>query len=107
MTATVTTVPGDGPGTLLDPVSGLRSWNGHIVLVGHLDQDDAIRRVSTRYPAVHSKFDLGRAFQEHVHLVPCGGALQWLFCRADAEGALPVTVFFPHRLDEDNDHDRH
>ncbi|BFP50103.1 hypothetical protein KCMC57_64710 (plasmid) [Kitasatospora sp. CMC57] len=104
MTATVTTTPGDGPGTLLDPVSGLRSWSGHLVFVGHLEQEEAVRRVLARHPAAQTRFDLGSAFQEHVHLVPCGGALQWLFCRSDAEGALAVTVFFPHRLDEDNDH---
>jgi hypothetical protein len=85
----------DLPGKLVDPDSGLRSWNGHLLLPGHQDRDAALQAVVTRYPNVHDVMDISPAFHEHVNSTgPHGWTLG---------GSTPVTIFVLHRREADEE----
>lgn len=91
----MTTEVQSGPGRVLDARSGLRSWNGHWVFLGHMGREDAVSRILKTFPEAESRADLGTAFHEWVHEVELGGSRGWVFCSRGAADAVPVTCLVP------------
>lgn len=66
---------------------GLRVWNGDLLRVGHLPKTPFAVECNVLLP--DGKY-VDMAHHEHVHIDP--DICQWVFCRADADGAVPITI---------------
>lgn len=91
---------------------GLRIWNGRFVRVGHLPKTPFAVEVNA---IIQNGWAVDTAFHEHVrleHLAPPHGYaddptnLQWVYCAADADGAVPITVAIPEPTYDDLDRDQ-
>ncbi|MEU9849305.1 hypothetical protein [Streptomyces sp. NPDC047985] len=75
---------------------GYRIWNGNLCRVGHHDQDTFVLEVNAILPG---RMYVDMAHHEHAHLTrPAPGHrssttdTQWVYCRPDADGAVPITI---------------
>lgn len=66
---------------------GLRVWNGDLLRLGHLPLTPFAVECNLLHP--DGKY-VEAAHHEHVHIDP--DLKQWVFCRADADGAVPITI---------------
>lgn len=79
---------------------GLRIWNGDLLRLGHLPKTPFAVECNVLLPD-HQYVDL--AHHEHVHIDP--HINQWVFCRQDANGAVPITIAVTQtRIDDENGH---
>lgn len=76
---------------------GLRVWNGDLLRIGHLPKTPFAVECNLLLPdGKHVEM----AHHEHVHIDP--NLRQWVFCRADADGAIPITIAVTHtRIDDE------
>jgi len=76
---------------------GLRTWNGDLLRIGHLPKTPFAVECNVLLPdGKHVEL----AHHEHVHIDP--DIKQWVFCRADADGAVPITIAVTQtRVDDD------
>lgn len=86
---------------------GLRSWNRQYLRIGHLDQEAFVLELNALLP---DPWYVDAASHEHVHrehLTPPPGyeddptTLNWVYCAADAPGAIPITVSVPQTRDDE------
>lgn len=76
---------------------GLRVWNGDLLRLGHLAKTPFAVECNLLLP--DGKY-VDLAHHEHVHIDPQLG--QWVFCAADADGAVPITIAVTQdRIDDD------
>lgn len=75
---------------------GLRAWNGDLLRLGHLPKTPFAVECNALLP--DGKY-VEAAHHEHARIDPDLG--QWLFCRADADGAVPITIAVVQDTDED------
>jgi len=76
---------------------GLRVWNGDLLRLGHLPKTPFAVECNALLPD-GKHVDL--AHHEHVHIDP--DIHQWVFCAADADGAVPLTIAVTQtRIDDD------
>ena len=85
-------------GTALQHHPGLRTWNGDLLRIGHLPLTPFAVEVNV---LLRNDLYVDQAHHEHVHIDP--GLKQWVFCRADADGAVPITIAVTQTHDEDTD----
>ena len=80
---------------------GLRAWNGDLLRLGHLPKTPFAVECNALLPdGKHVEL----AHHEHVHIDPDLG--QWVFCAADADGAVPITIAVTQTcIDDDEDPD--
>lgn len=66
---------------------GLRAWNGDLLRVGHLPKTPFAVECNA---LLRDGLYVDMAHHEHVHIDPALD--QWVFCHADAAGAVPITI---------------
>ncbi|MCI3279166.1 hypothetical protein [Streptomyces cylindrosporus] len=66
---------------------GLRVWNGDLLRIGHLPKTPFAVECNVLLP--DGRY-VDMAHHEHAHIDP--DIQQWVFCRADADGAVPITI---------------
>lgn len=88
----------DLPGNLVDPATGLRAWNGRLILPGHVDKGRARAIVLARYPEADTSTELSPAFHEHIQFNEPYGC--WVF-----GSDVPVTVLLIQPRDEEDQDD--
>ena len=66
---------------------GLRAWNGDLLRIGHLPKTPFAVECNLLLP--DGKY-VDLAHHKHVHIDPT--LRQWVFCAADADGAVPITI---------------
>ncbi|MFF7190560.1 hypothetical protein ACFZAR_36320 [Streptomyces sp. NPDC008222] len=76
---------------------GLRIWNGDLLRLGHLPKTPFAVECNVLLP--DGKY-VELAHHEHVHIDP--DIRQWVFCRADADGAVPITIAVTQTRDPDD-----
>jgi hypothetical protein len=64
-----------------------RIWNGNLTRIGHHDPTTFVHGVNQLLPS-HMYVDM--AHHEHAHLADA--STQWIYCRATADGAVPLTI---------------
>ncbi|MDX2986436.1 hypothetical protein [Streptomyces caniscabiei] len=79
---------------------GLRAWNGDLLRVGHLPKTPFAVECNALLP--DDKY-VELAHHEHVRIDP--GLGQWLFCLADADGAVPITIAVIQTRIDDEDYE--
>jgi hypothetical protein len=79
---------------------GLRIWNGDLLRIGHLPKTPFAVECNLLLP--DGKY-VELAHHEHVHIDP--DIHQWVFCRADADGAVPITIAVTQSRIDDEDPD--
>ncbi|MFG2276733.1 hypothetical protein ACGFNY_44120 [Streptomyces chartreusis] len=78
---------------------GLRAWNGDLLRVGHLPKTPFAVECNALLP--DGKY-VELAHHEHVHIDP--DIHQWVFCHADADGSVPITIAVTQtHIDDDPD----
>jgi hypothetical protein len=78
---------------------GLRAWNGDLLRLGHLPKTPFAVECNALLP--DGKY-VDMAHHEHVHIDP--DIHQWVFCAADADGAVPITIAVTQtHMDDDPD----
>ena len=78
---------------------GLRVWNGDLLRVGHLPKTTFAVECNVLLP---DGKHVDMAHHEHVHIDP--DIHQWVFCHADADGAVPITIAVTQtRTDDEED----
>jgi hypothetical protein len=87
--------------------AGYRIWNGNLCRVGHHNKDTFVLEANAILPGY---MFVDRAHHEHAHLehiaLPPGydddpSNLEWVYCAANANGAVPVTVAITQTRDTD------
>lgn len=92
---------------------GFRTWNGDLLQIGHIPLTPFAVECNVLLP--DHKF-VDQAHHEHVRLAPLEpptGYIRgdrdwrgWVFCRADADGAVPITIAVTQeRIDDHEDPD--
>jgi hypothetical protein len=66
---------------------GLRIWNSDLLRLGHLPKTPFAVEANL---LLRNDLYVDVAHHEHVHIDP--DLDQWVFCRADADGAVPITI---------------
>ncbi|MEW2393122.1 hypothetical protein AB0933_32650 [Streptomyces venezuelae] len=66
---------------------GLRTWNGDFLRLGHLPKTPFAVEINA---IIRDDLHVEDAHHEHVHIDPA--LQQWVFCSADADGAVPITI---------------
>ena len=79
---------------------GLRVWNGDLLRIGHLPKTPFAIECNVLLPD-GKHVDL--AHHEHVHIDP--DIRQWVFCAADADGAVPITIAVTQTRPDDDPED--
>jgi hypothetical protein len=74
-------------GTAFKTHPGLRGWNGDLLRLGHLPLTPFAVEANV---LLRDGLYVERAHHAHVHIDP--DLRQWVFCRADADGAVPITI---------------
>jgi hypothetical protein len=88
---------GNQLGAAITAHPGLRIWNGNLLRLGHLPKTPFAVECNVLLPD-HQYTDM--AHHEHVHIDP--DIKQWVFCREDANGAVPITIAVTQtRIDDD------
>ncbi|MYR75119.1 MULTISPECIES: hypothetical protein [unclassified Streptomyces] len=64
---------------------GLRIWNGNLIRLGHHNPTAFLTQANNALPT-HMYVD--HAHHEHAHLT----GTQWVYCAANADGAVPLTI---------------
>lgn len=82
-------------GTAIPKHPGLRIWNNDLLRLGHLPKTPFTVEVNV---LLRDGLYVDMAHHEHVHIDP--GLNQWVFCRADAGGAVPITIAVTQRRDD-------
>jgi hypothetical protein len=90
---------------------GYRIWNGNLCQVGHRNKDAFVLEANAILPGY---MFVDRAHHEHAHLehitLPPGyddpSTLEWVYCAANAAGAVPVTVAITQTRDTNEEADR-
>lgn len=77
---------------------GLRVWNGDLLRLGHLPKTPFAVECNLLLP--DGKY-VDMAHHEHVHIDP--DLRQWVFCAADADGAVPITIAVTQTRIDDED----
>ncbi|NUS82730.1 MAG: hypothetical protein HOY75_08250 [Streptomyces sp.] len=77
---------------------GLRIWNGDLLRVGHLPKTPFAVECNALLP--DGKY-VDMAHHEHVHIDPDLG--QWVFCAANADGAVPITIAVTQTVIDDQE----
>jgi hypothetical protein len=85
-------------GIAVEAHPGLRVWNGDLLRLGHLPKTPFAVECNAILP---DGKHVERAHHEHVHIDPHLG--QWVFCRADADGSVPITIAVTHDRTDDED----
>lgn len=78
---------------------GLRGWNGDLLRLGHLPKTPFAVECNL---ILRDGLYVQLAHHEHARIDP--DIHQWVICRADADGAVPITIAVPQtRTDDDPD----
>ncbi|MFJ2279167.1 hypothetical protein ACIOEZ_34025 [Streptomyces sp. NPDC087866] len=96
------------------PHPGLRIWSGNTCQLGHQDPAGFLAQVNNALPD-HMFVDM--AHHEHVRLqhldlAPPAGpdddptTRDWIHCRADADGAVPITIAVTQTRDTEQETDQ-
>ncbi|MFE4915884.1 hypothetical protein ACFRCX_30745 [Streptomyces sp. NPDC056652] len=73
---------------------GYRIWNGNLCRVGHHDHGPFVLEVNAILPDL---MYTDMAHHRHTHL----DQGTWVYCTADADGAIPITIAITQTRDQD------
>jgi hypothetical protein len=100
-----------GPNQLGRPIPGhpgLRTWHGPL-RIGHVDKTLFVLEINALLPDDRHVTAAYHQYVNRQHLPPPPGydddptVLQWVYCAADAPGAVPITTAVIEAIGEDDD----